>query len=631
MLDIPLKDYFRESRLFSSRLSVAVVVVLLLTLVLLARLVYLQIINYRYYATLSQENRIRPWPIPPVRGRILDRNGIVLAESQPVFTLEITPEQVDDIDGLLKRLGEIVRLEESDIRNFKKQLRKRPRFESLTLRTRLSDEEAARIAVNRSLLNGVELQARLQRTYPLGGLAVHALGYVSRIDERELNKIDRSAYRGTQHIGKLGAEAQYENILLGQVGVEKVETNAFGRTLRTIDRIAPKAGRDIYLNLDARLQATAEAALQGRRGAVVALDPKTGGVLVFASTPVYDPNLFVDGIDPESYRVLLEDPDKPLINRVINGQYAPGSTIKPFLALAAMEWPGFDPTDTIICRGVFKLPGSKRRFRGWKKGGHGEIDLEGAITQSCDIYFYKLAVRVGIDYMHDALVKFGFGARTGIDLAGESPGLVPSRQWKQETRGEPWYTGETVVVGIGQGPLLVTPLQLASAVSALANRGPWFKPRLLRATEDPKTKERQEVAPEIAGNVAVTQDSYWEPPLQGMIGVVNGEKGTARRIGRTAPYTIAGKSGTSQVIAMSQTEEYDAEQTPERLRDHALFVAFAPAEDPQIVVVVVVENGGGGSKNAAPIARKIMDQYLLDPDTRRPGTVARPSPRRDRG
>jgi penicillin-binding protein 2 len=630
MLDIPLKDYFRETRLFDSRLSIATVIVLLLTLTLLARLVYLQVINYRHYATLSQENRIRPWPILPVRGRILDRNGIVLAENLPVYTLEITPEQVEDMDELLQRLGELVQLDASDIRNFKKQLGKRPRFESLVLRTRLNDQEAARIAVNRSQLHGVELQARLQRYYPLGGLAVHAIGYVGRIDEQESSGIDRSAYRGTQHIGKLGVEGRYEGLLLGQVGVEKVETNALGRTLRAVERIAPKAGQNLYLNLDAKLQATAEAALEGRRGAVVALDPKTGGVLVFASTPVYDPNPFVDGIDSESYRILLEDPDKPLINRVIDGQYAPGSTIKPFLALGALESPGFDPAETIICRGAFKLPGSTRRFRDWKKYGHGEVDLHDAVEQSCDVYFYTLAVRLGIDYIHDFLTRLGFGARTGIDLIGESPGLVPSRQWKR-ARGEAWYPGETVVTGIGQGALLVTPLQLASAVSALANRGRWFKPRMLRAIEDPKTKARREVVPELAGNIAVAEQGHWETLVASIIDVVHGEKGTARRIGWNAPYTIAGKTGTAQVKGVGQNEVYDAEETPERLRDHALFIAFAPAEDPRIAIAVIVENGGHGSSAAAPIARKVMDQYLLSGDPDKSKTVSKPAHRSPSG
>lgn len=625
MLDIPLKDYFRETRVFTSRLTIAIVVVLLMTLTLLTRLVYLQIINHRHFATLSQENRIHAQPIPPVRGRIFDRNGVVLAENLPVFTLEIIPEQVADMNSLLERLAGIVQLRSFDIEDFKEQLRRRPHFESLTLRTHLNDEEAARIAVNRPHLDGVELQARLQRRYPLGGLGVHALGYMARINESELERIDRSVYRGTEHIGKLGIEQRYEDLLLGGVGIEKVETNAYGRALRTMERIAPDAGQNLYLNLDASLQATAEKALSGRRGAVIALEPATGNVLVFASTPVYDPNPFVNGIDPDSYRSLLEDPDKPLINRAVNGQYAPGSTIKPFLALAAMEAVDFDPTKTVMCPGWFRLPGSKRRFRDWKKYGHKTVDLHEAVVQSCDVFFYKLAVNLGIDSMHDFLSSFGFGARTGIDMIGESQGLLPSPEWKR-ARGEVWYPGETVVTGIGQGPVLVTPLQLAAAVNALANRGVRLKPRMLRSIEDPETKVLQQTVPERIGEIKVTDPHHWDMLTASMIDVVHGEKGTARGIGWDAKYKIAGKTGTAQVKSLAQDEEYDEETTPEHLRDHALFIAFAPAEDPKIAVAVIVENGGHGSSAAAPIARKIMDAYLLPKQTGITASLAQDAP-----
>jgi penicillin-binding protein 2 len=625
MLDIPLKDYFRETRLFNSRLSIALVVVLLMVLVLVARLVYLQIINYGHYATLSQENRFYLRPIPPVRGEIRDRNGVVLAENLPVYTLEIVPEQVRDMAALLRQLGELVQLTPWDLRAFEKQLRKRPAFESLMLRTRLSAEEAARVAVNRPHLDGVELHARLQRHYSLGGLGVHAIGYVGRIDEQELSDIDRSAYRGTQHIGKLGVEQQYERVLLGEVGIERFEINAHGRRLREIeiDRIRPKAGQTIYLNLDAKLQATAEKALDGRRGAVVALDPRNGEVLVFASTPVYDPNRFVDGIDPESYRLLLEDSGKPLINRALNGQYAPGSTIKPFFGITALETiETFNPAELVICNGSFWLPGSKRRFRDWKKYGHGAVDLHAAIAQSCDVYFYRLALNLGIDRISRFLAGFGFGTPTGIDLAGESPGLLPSSKWKQ-ARGEPWYPGETVVTGIGQGPFLVTPLQLASAVGAVAMRGRRVTPRLLRTIEDPGTKALESVLAPPAAKLALSERDHWDSIAAAMIEVVHGEKGTARLTGRDARYKIAGKTGTAQVRSMAPGEEYDEKQTPEHLRDHALFIAYAPADDPQIALAVIVENGGHGSSAAAPIARKLMDQYLLGND-KRPQPSAQP-------
>ena len=609
MLDIPLKDYFRETRLFNSRLSLAVVFVALLTLALVARLVYLQIINHRHYVTLSQENRIHPRPIPPVRGRIFDRHGAVLAENRPVFTLEVIPEQVQDMDGLLRQISDVVELHPRDIRQFKKQLRKRPRFESLTLRTHLSSEEAARLAVNRPHLDGVELHARLQRYYPSGGLGVHAIGYVGRIDEQEYAGIDRSVYRGTHHIGKLGIEQQYERLLLGRVGIEQVEANAHGRVLRQMDRIAPVAGQNIYLNIDARVQAAAETALNQRRGAVVAMDPNNGEVLALVSTPVYDPNPFVNGIDPESYALLIDDPYKPLINRAMNGQYAPGSTIKPFFALAALELDDFRPEESIQCGGSFRLPNSSRRFRDWKKFGHGQVNLHSALVQSCDVYFYKLALVLGIQHMKDFLARFGFGTPTGIDIMGESPGLLPSREWK-EARGEPWYPGETVVTGIGQGPILATPLQLASAVSMLASAGRQVTPRLLRAVQDPKSGALQHTAAELQRKTVLKRTDAWSLVQAGMVDVVHGEKGTARRVGWNAPYKIAGKTGTAQVKALAQGEEYDEEQTPEHLRDHALFIAFAPADDPQIAVAVVVENGGAGSSAAAPIARQIMDTYL---------------------
>lgn len=619
MLDIPIKDYFRETRLFSTRLSLVVIAVVALTLALVARLVYLQIISYRHYATLSQANSIQARPIPPVRGQILDRNGVVLAENMPVFTLEIVPEQVDDLEALLTRLGAIVRLTTHDIKNFKKQLRRRPPFESLALRTRLSPEEAARIAVNRPELDGVELHARLQRHYPLGGLGVHAIGYVGRIDEQELSDIDRSTYRGTEHIGKLGVEQRYEKLLLGEVGIERIESNAHGRMLRVIERIAPRAGDNVYLNLDARVQAVAEAAFKGRRGAAVALDPRTGAVLVFASSPVYDPNAFVDGIDPDSYRSLLADANKPLINRALNGQYAPGSTVKPFLALAALALEGFDPSQKIVCNGSFRLPGARRIFRDWRRYGHGEVDLHTAIVESCDIYFYQLAVRLGIDAIKNALARFGFGAPTGVDILGESAGLLPSREWK-EARGEPWYPGETVVTGIGQGPLLVTPLQLATAAAALANQGMRMRPRLLGMREDPRTKARAEVSPEQTGKVPIADLAQWQSVLVSMIDVVHGERGTARGSGWNATYRMAGKTGTAQVTSV-QGEDYDEQKIPEHLRDHALFIAFAPAHDPQIAVAVVVENGGHGSSAAAPIARKILDAYLGSSAPIRPPAV----------
>ena len=604
-----LRDNLRESRLFGARLVVVAGTVLVLVGILVLRLAYLQILNYRYFATLAQDNRIRPVPIPPVRGFILDRQGVLLAQNYPVLTLEVVPDQVEDMGQLLTELGKIVTLNERDLRLFAKQLRERPRFESLTLRTHLTDEEAARFAVVRYRWSGAELRARLERHYPQGQLGVHAIGYVGRISEDDLEEIDKDAYRGNQYIGKLGVEQNYESELLGQVGFEKVETDAHGRAIRVLERIAPVAGRHLHLGLDARLQALAEQLLGKMKGAVVALDPKTGAVLTFASTPTYDPNPFVNGIDPASYAELRDDKNKPLLNRALNGQYAPGSTIKSFLGLAALD-SGQDPRKQISCPGWYSLPGSSHRFRCWKKEGHGAVDLHTAVMESCDVYFYKLAVTLGIERLNTYLAGFGFGSPTGIDLNGESRGLLPNPELRRK-RGQEWLPGETVIAGIGQGATLVTPIQLATAIAGIANRGPRPHPHLGIALEDPTTKvETALPVPAPAASGPYTPEEY-DAMVHNLTDVVHGPGGTARGIGWNAPYKIAGKTGTAQVKGVAQGESYSESRTAENLRDHALFVAFAPVDDPKIAVAVIVENGGHGGSAAAPIARKLMDQYLL--------------------
>jgi penicillin-binding protein 2 len=622
MLNIQIKDHFRESRLFNARLTAVTVVVLVLILALFLRLAYLQVFAHRHFETLSQANRVKPLPIPPPRGLILDRHGIVLAQNYPVYTLEIIPEQVDDMNTLLEELKQVVNLNEADLKNFRKQLRERPRFENLLLRSHLTEEEAARVAVRRTYFSGVELEARLQRHYPLTGLGVHFLGYVARINEQELERIDKANYRGMQHIGKLGVELSYEKVLLGQVGFEKAETNAHGRALRILERIAPVAGKNLQLNIDAKLQALAEQALGKRRGTVIAIDPSTGGVLAFVSTPTYDPNSFVNGIDPASYNALLNDPDKPLINRALNGQYAPGSVIKAFLGLAALETGEFDAGKPIVCPGWFTLPGSSHQFRDWKKGGHGVMNLHDAVVQSCDVYFYKLAVAMEVDAMKKFLEPFGFGAKTGVDLLNETEGLLPSVEWKR-ARGQKWYSGETVVVGIGQGPILVTPLQLAAATAALANQGMRPKPRLVRAIVDAKTGAVRETPTEFLTPIPLKDKQHLDIQIQNLVDAVHTNKGTAYRIGYNAPYKIAGKTGTAQVKSVAQGQAYSEKLTPERFRDHALFVSFAPVGDPKVAVAVIVENGGHGSSAAAPIARKVMDHVILGKAAGAP-TVAAP-------
>ncbi len=622
MLNIPIKDYLRESRIYAARLSILAGLVVLIMLVLLGRLLYLQVVHHKHYETRARANQITPVPVPPVRGLILDRNGIVLAQNYPAYTLEVTPEHVDDMEATLKILSGLVKITRRDLARFNKLRRLRPGFETQTLRTNLTDEEAARIAINRPHLQGVELRARLQRHYPLGNLGVHLVGYVGRINEQENARINRANYRGTLHIGKLGIEQQYEDILLGKVGVEHVETNARGRALHVVTRETPQAGNDIFLNIDARMQAAAEKMLAGKRGAVVAMDPASGAILTFVSMPTYDPNLFVNGIDHKSYNALLNDLDKPLINRALNGQYPPGSTIKPFLALAALASGKTVASDSITCRGIFRIAGEKRPYRDWKRGGHGKVDMHKAIVESCDVYFYKNAINLGIDFMHQYLTRLGFGRHTGIDLKGESTGLVPSRAWR-EARGEKWYLGETVVTGIGQGPILVTPLQLAVTVSALANGGRLMQPRIMYATENPVSKERHYSQFSYKQIITTEQMPQLEIIINAMTDVVHGKKGTARRIGWNAEYKIAGKTGTSQVFSIKQGQRYDAKLLPERLRDHALFISFAPADNPRIAVAVIVENGGHGSRAAAPIARKLMDYYLLPekmpPLQQRPG------------
>jgi penicillin-binding protein 2 len=610
MLNIPIKDHFRETRLFNARLTVVATVALVLILALFLRLAYLQVFAHRHFETLSQANRVKPLPIQPSRGLIFDRHGIILAQNYPVYTLEIIPEQVEDMNTLLEELKQVVNLNEADLKNFRKQLRERPRFENLLLRSHLTEEEAARVAVRRTYFSGVELEARLQRHYPLAGLGVHFLGYVARINEQELERIDKATYRGMQHIGKLGVELSYEKVLLGQVGFEKVETNAHGRSLRILERIAPIAGKNLRLTIDAKLQSLVEQALGKRRGAVIAMDPVTGGVLAFVSAPTYNPNPFVNGIDPDSYNTLLNDPDKPLINRALNGQYAPGSTIKAFLGLAALETGEFDASKPIVCPGWFTLPGSSHQFRDWKKGGHGIVDLHDAVVQSCDVYFYKLAVAMEVDAMKKFLVPFGFGKKTDVDLKGESEGLLPSVEWKR-ARGQKWYPGETVVTGIGQGPVLVTPLQLAAATAALANHGVRPKPRLVQAIVDPKTGVARETPAESFPPLPLKNKQHLEIMIQYLTDAVHTNKGTAYRIGYNAPYKIAGKTGTAQVKSIAQGQTYSEKLTPERFRDHALFVSFAPVGAPKVAVAVIVENGGHGSSAAAPIARKVMDLVIL--------------------
>ena len=607
---IPLRDHLRETQLFNQRAVTFVVICAFLILAIIARLIYLQILNHDHYTTLSKNNRLHIVPIAPTRGLIYDRNGVVLAQNLPAYVLKVIPEQVDNMDETLTRLGELVQISDNDIVRFKKQLKRSWPFQSVPLRFHLDDEEVARFAVNRHRFPGVDIEAHLTRHYPVGDLTSHVVGYVGRINEAELPQLDDSNYEGTNHIGKTGVEKYYEDILHGQVGHQEVETNAQGRIVRVVKKTLPEPGKTIYLNIDANLQNIAKNAFGEFDGALVAIEPNTGAVLAMVSVPGFDPNLFVNGIDPQAYNELTTSPDQPLFNRAINGKYPPGSTAKPFIGLAGLEYGVADPTEHTYCPGWFRLDGVKHKYRDWKKHGHGIVDIDKAIVQSCDVYFYDLAVRLGIDRMAKFLGYFGFGQKTDVDIVGESEGLLPSKEWKQRNRGQPWYLGETVITGIGQGYTLVTPLQLASFTATLANLGQHMLPRVVRAWQDP-INGQLDMAPSIMKNaVPVTNIDNWKKIIASMSRVVSNIHGTAHKIGIGASYTIAGKTGTAQVFGIKQDEKYESDKIAKKLRDHALFIAFAPVENPRIAVAVIVENGGHGGSAAGPIARKIMDAYL---------------------
>ena len=612
---LTIKDFSRESFLVSTRAVTAAIIVGVLTLALVGRLAHLQVLKHQHFTTLSENNRVKIVPIAPTRGLIFDRNGEVLAQNLPAYGLEVVPELVEDVGTLISELREVIEITDADEEEFLAVLARKPRFEKIPLRLRLDDTEVAGFAVNRHRFPGVDIDARLTRDYPHGELGVHLVGYVGRIDKRELDSIDQADYRGTSHIGKTGIEAFHEDWLHGKVGYQRVETNAQGRILRVLERHDPIPGRNLFLTMDVKLQRTAEAALGDERGAIVALEPATGAVLAMASTPGFDPNLFVHGIDVDAYRNLQRSPGRPLFNRALNGQYPPGSTIKPFLGLAGLERNIGHARAKLWCPGWFRLPGRERKYRDWQKYGHGRIGLQDAIVQSCDVYFYELALALGIDRMHEYLSSFGFGARTGIRLGGESPGLMPSRTWKRDARGQSWYPGETVITGIGQGYMLTTPLQLASAAGAIATGGTRMRPRIVDRAVDPASGETEAVEPETTATIESLDAANWERIVEAMAGVVHGPRGTARGINAGIAYRMAGKTGTAQLVGIGQDEEYDADKLDKRLHDHGLFVAFAPVEEPRIAVAVIVENGGSGSSSAAPLARIVIDAWLGDAPT----------------
>jgi len=563
---------------------------------------------------LSKSNRVKITPIPPIRGLIYSRDGVVLAENKPTFSLEVIPEQIDDVDKLIDQLKEIISVEDSDIKRFKKSLKKKRRFENVALRLNLNEEEVALFAVNRHRFSGVDVVAGLNRYYPLGAELVHAIGYVARIDENDVKQLNASNYSGTTHIGKLGIEKYYESLLHGDVGYQQVEVNAQGRVIRVLERSAPQPGKDLHLTIDLSLQRIAIEALKNKRGAIVAIDPVNGDILTFVSSPAYDPNKFVNGIDSKSYKALLSSKDKPLINRLTRGKYPPGSTIKPFLGLVALDNGVRQLRDESWCPGWFSLKGHKHRYRDWKKQGHGHTDLHKAITQSCDVYFYILAYELGINRIYEGLSKFGFGKQSGIDIGGEAKGLLPSREWKREALGQAWFPGETLIMGIGQGYALTTPLQLAKATASLANRGKPMRPRLVFSTSNSITKDVKALPVISEDKITINNKTHWDIIIKSMRDVVHGVGGTAWRSGLNAKYEFAGKTGTAQVIGIAQDKVYKKDEIAEEFQDHALFIAFAPVESPRIAVAIIVENGGSGSKTAAPIARKMFDYFMNNKD-----------------
>ena len=608
-----LKDLYEEKRSFQRRVVVAVLLCLLMVFLLLARLGDLQLLQHDYFSTRANDNRMRVVAMPPVRGLIYDRNGTLLAQNRPSFDLEVTRDQVDDLDALLKNITLVMGLTPGDVARFKDRARKTPRYRGVALKTNLTPEEVAAFEINRFAFKGVDITAGLTRNYPLGSEASHLIGYVGGISEADYAKLDERQYQGINLIGKLGIEKSHEDELRGTPGARIVEANAAGRPLRELEQRAGAPGRNLYLTLDAKLQQIAEQALGDLDGAVAAIDPQTGEVLALVSKPGFDPEPFVGGISTKQYRELLNDPARPLYNRALQGAYPPGSTIKPFMSYAGLHFDEATADTHAICTGTYYLPNSTRKYRCHKRTGHGYVDMKNATARSCDVFFYQLALGLGIDRIQQALGDFGFGRATGIDIPHERSGLLPSREWKRRARRENWFPGETLNIGIGQGYWQVTPLQLAQATARIAMRGGGFEPHMVHAYEDPMTGAITGVTPKALPPMDAGDSKNFDTVVEAMESVMQEAGGTGYRVGKDAPYRIAGKTGTAQVAGLSQTEE-DAptlDSTPKHLRDHAWFMAFAPADKPRIAVAVLAEHSGHGGSVAAPVARQVMDQYLL--------------------
>lgn len=627
-----IKDHHAEQRLFEQRAVAAAIIMLLAISSVIARLVWLQVVQYDYFVELSQGNRIRIEPIPPNRGLILDRNGLPLATNAPSYQLELTREQVPDVAATLDRLVAIGLLEAEDLPNLKRDIRDRRSFDAVPIRLQLNEIELAKFAARRHNYPGVDIRPRLTRYYPLGVSSVHAAGYVGAISEEDKKALNMDEYSGITLTGKSGVERAYEHELHGSAGFQQLLVNAQGRSVERVGRAAvdlkrkePVAGNDLMLTIDQRVQQTAEEALRGQRAAAVAIDPANGDIIAFVSTPAFDPNLFARGLSRATYLALTEDPTRPMYDRALRGVYPPGSTIKPLMAMAALQAGLTTPEHSLFCRGIYRLPRVSRPWRDWKPGGHGTVDMRKAIATSCDVYFYDLANVMGIDRVHDFLGQFGLGTIIGIDIPGEKTGILPSTHWKRtafkQKEMQTWYPGDTISAGIGQGYMSATPLQLAHFTATIAARGQRFKPRLVRGIRNAKTGIVRDLPPAPLRNVTTADPGAWDIAIGGMIDVANAPHGTARYYlqanGKPA-YLIAGKSGTAQVFKAAANERVKkAAELVEHLRDHALFIAFAPADAPipRLAVAIIVENApGGGSAYAAPIARRILDSYLLSPE-----------------
>lgn len=628
------KNTEQELHRFRMRLSAAGIFVFICFGLLLARLLWLQAYKHVDYAAQAEDNRISIVPVVPNRGLILDRNGAVLARNFSAYTLEITPSKLaTDLDTAIDELSKLVEIQPKDRKRFRRLLDEAKNFESLPIRTRLTDEEVARFTVQRYRFPGVDIQARLFRQYPLGSVASHVIGFIGRINQAEARTIedweDSANYAGTSHIGKEGLEKSYEKQLHGSTGYEEVEVSAGGRAVRTLARTPATPGSNLILSIDIELQKVVEQAFGDRRGALIAIEPATGDILAYVSMPTFDPNLFVEGIDQQSWDELNNSPYRPMINRPLSGSYPPGSTYKPFMALAALELGKRTPEQAIRDPGYFIF--GNHRFRDDKEGGHGMVDMYKSIVQSCDTYYYLLANDMGVDTMHDFMKPFGFGQKTGIDLEHERAGLLPSTEWKRNAFRRPeqkkWYAGETISLGIGQGANAFTPLQMANAMAILANNGVVMKPHLVKMVEDPISREKKLTVPKESYRIALKQENI-DIIKNALVGVTT--EGTSARAFAKAGYVSAGKTGTSQVIAIKKNEKYDASKIAERHRDHSLYVAFAPADQPRIALAVIVENGGFGAAAAAPIARQALDYYLLgkrpEPKVTPP---AKPGPQQD--